>query len=143
MNSSSEPFGARSEPGWSEEELQEMLWFYRTEDSTPWNIAVLALASVVFVLNVFLLSRNIMARRNRKMNSQDKQAVETKSSFEIVTNKEGSVSQKDDNSLDILKEKLFSQNQNPEQEMTELKETAATVISPESSEEVRLWRTET
>ncbi|XP_036625544.1 organic solute transporter subunit beta [Trichosurus vulpecula] len=121
-------------PGLSEKELERMLWFYRTEDATPWNIAVLVLSFATLALNVFLLWRNIMSRRNQKMNSQDTQAVETKSSLETVTNKEDSVSQKDDNGLYILKEKLLSPNQNPEKEITELKEIASIVISPESPE---------
>ncbi|XP_068954402.1 organic solute transporter subunit beta [Petaurus breviceps papuanus] len=133
MASSDGQFEALPGSGLSQEELEEMLWFYRTEDSTPWNIAVLVLSFAILALDVFLLWRNIMANRNQKMNSQDKQAVETKSSFETVTNKD-SVSQKDDNSFRILKKKLLSQDQNPEQEMNELKEIAGIVISPESSE---------
>ncbi|XP_072470223.1 organic solute transporter subunit beta isoform X2 [Notamacropus eugenii] len=125
MASNNGQFEALPGPGLSEKELEEMLWLYRTEDATPWNIAVLVLSFVVLVLNIFLLWRNIAANRNQKMNSQDKPPVETKSSFETVTNKEDPVPQKDDNSLYILKEKLLSQNQNPEQEMTELKEIAA------------------
>ncbi|XP_044518357.1 organic solute transporter subunit beta [Gracilinanus agilis] len=132
MDSSDGQVEAMPGPGWSKEELEEILWFYRTEDSTPWNIAVLVLSSAVLILSVFLLGRNIMANRNRKMNSHDKQTVEIKPSVQTINNKD-SVSAKDDNSLNILKETLLFESQNPEEAMIESKE-ADIVISPESSE---------
>ncbi|XP_043842835.1 organic solute transporter subunit beta [Dromiciops gliroides] len=133
MDSSDGQVGALPGTGWSKEDLEEMLWLYRAEDSTPWNIAILVLSSLVFVLNAFLLGRNIMANRNQKMNSQYRQAVESRSSFDTVTNNKNSVSLKDDNTLNILKETLLSENQDPEQVMIEMKEGANIVLSPVSS----------
>ncbi|XP_007479642.1 organic solute transporter subunit beta [Monodelphis domestica] len=129
MDSGNGQAEAMPELGWSKEQLEEMLWLYRTEDSTPWNIAVLVLSSAVLILSVFLLGRSITANRNRKMSSQDKQTAEIKSSVQTI-NKE-SVSPKDDNSLNILKETLLFESQNPERAMIELKEAD---ISPEYSE---------
>ncbi|XP_023353751.1 organic solute transporter subunit beta [Sarcophilus harrisii] len=134
MDGSDGHVGALSGPGWSEEELEELLWLYRADDSTPWNIAVLVLSCAVLILNVFLLGRSIMANRKRKMNSQDEQEMKTKSSSETANNKEDPSSPKDGSSLNVLKETLLSQNQNPEQTMIEWKEKAHVDIALESSE---------
>ncbi|XP_051836826.1 organic solute transporter subunit beta [Antechinus flavipes] len=134
MDGSDGHVGALPGSEWSEEELEELLWLYRTDDSTPWNIAVLVLSCAVLVLNVFLLGRSIMANRKRKMNSQEKQEMKIKSSSETTNNKEDPSSSKDDNGLNVLKETLLSQNQNAEQTTVEWKEKAHVDIAPESSE---------
>lgn len=46
-----------------QELLEEMLWFYRVEDATPWNASMLALVAVVVVISFVLLGRSIQANR--------------------------------------------------------------------------------
>ncbi|XP_048338169.1 organic solute transporter subunit beta [Sphaerodactylus townsendi] len=48
------------------EQLQEMIWFFRTEDSSMWNYCMLALSFAVLLLGIVLLAMNTMANRNRK-----------------------------------------------------------------------------
>ncbi|XP_077174419.1 organic solute transporter subunit beta isoform X2 [Paroedura picta] len=48
------------------EKLQELIWFFRTEDSSSWNYSILALSLAVLLLGIVLLALNIMANRNRK-----------------------------------------------------------------------------
>nr|XP_056721685.1 organic solute transporter subunit beta [Euleptes europaea] len=48
------------------EQLQEMIWFFRTEDPSMWNYCILALSFAVLLLGIVLVAINTMANRNRK-----------------------------------------------------------------------------
>ncbi|XP_060116162.1 organic solute transporter subunit beta [Heteronotia binoei] len=48
------------------ETLQDMIWFFRTEDSSIWNYYILSLSLAVLLLGVMLLAINVVANRNRK-----------------------------------------------------------------------------
>ncbi|KGL80314.1 Organic solute transporter subunit beta, partial [Tinamus guttatus] len=54
-------------PGLPPGQLEELLWFFRTEDPSTWNYTMLALSFVVLVLGLFLLAINVMRNRKRKM----------------------------------------------------------------------------
>ncbi|XP_058913821.1 organic solute transporter subunit beta [Kogia breviceps] len=84
-----------------QELLEEMLWFFRVEDATPWNSSMFALVAVVVVISIVFLGRNIQANRNQKRLPQEKQTPEVLYLAEARN--------KDDNSLTILKETLLSE----------------------------------
>ncbi|XP_015282625.1 PREDICTED: organic solute transporter subunit beta [Gekko japonicus] len=48
------------------EKLQELIWFFRTEDPSTWNYCILGLSFAVLFLGVVLLALNVVANRNRK-----------------------------------------------------------------------------
>ncbi|XP_057287007.1 organic solute transporter subunit beta isoform X1 [Pezoporus wallicus] len=52
--------------GIGQEELEELLWFFRTEDSSTWNYSVLALSFVAMILGLVLLALNVTRNRKRK-----------------------------------------------------------------------------
>ncbi|KAK7832775.1 hypothetical protein U0070_026971 [Myodes glareolus] len=69
--------GAAVSPEVPQELLEEMIWVFRVEDAAPWNYSILVLAILVAAISMFLLRRSILANRNRKKQSQDKETPET------------------------------------------------------------------
>ncbi|NXG12905.1 OSTB protein, partial [Grallaria varia] len=57
--------------GMDQKQLDELLWFFRREDSSTWNYSVLALSLATFILGLLLLTINIMRNRKRKMMSRE------------------------------------------------------------------------
>ncbi|NWS69212.1 OSTB protein, partial [Crotophaga sulcirostris] len=53
--------------GMDQEELEELLWFFRTEDPSAWNYSVLALSFIAMILGLLLLAINIVRNRKRKI----------------------------------------------------------------------------
>ncbi|XP_007105198.1 organic solute transporter subunit beta [Physeter macrocephalus] len=84
-----------------QELLEEMLWFFRVEDATPWNSSMFALVAVVVVISIVFLGRNIQANRNQKRLPPEKQTPEVLYLDEARN--------KDDNNLTILRETLLSE----------------------------------
>lgn len=108
-----------------QELLEEMLWFFRVEDATPWNISIFALVGVVVVISMVLLGRSIKANRKQKMLPREKQTPE-------VLTEAGT---KDDNTLNILRETLLSEKLNVAEVDIELKERKMPPYSdPQESE---------
>ncbi|XP_008706811.1 organic solute transporter subunit beta [Ursus maritimus] len=100
-----------------QELLEEMLWFFRVEDASPWNYSIFALVGVVGVISFVLLGRSIQANRNQKLlgkNKPEEQTPEVQDEAEAET--------RDDNNLNILRETLLSEKHNLAQVETELKE---------------------
>uniref|UniRef100_A0A8C0EM98 Organic solute transporter subunit beta n=1 Tax=Bubo bubo TaxID=30461 RepID=A0A8C0EM98_BUBBB len=56
--------------GINQEELEELLWFFRREDPSVWNYSILVLSFVAMILGLFLLSINIVRNRRAKRNSR-------------------------------------------------------------------------
>ncbi|NXX86261.1 OSTB protein, partial [Urocolius indicus] len=52
--------------GMDQEQLEELLWFFRTEDPSTWNYSVLALSFVTMLLGLLLLAINVVQNRKRK-----------------------------------------------------------------------------
>ncbi|XP_003901113.1 organic solute transporter subunit beta isoform X1 [Papio anubis] len=97
-----------------QELLEEMLWFFRVEDASPWNHSILALAAVVVMISMFLLGRSIQASRKQKMQPPEKENPEVLHLDEART--------KDHNNLNNLRETLLSEKPNSAQVELELKE---------------------
>ncbi|KFO97836.1 Organic solute transporter subunit beta, partial [Calypte anna] len=53
--------------GMAQEELEELLWFFRREDASAWNYSVLALSFVAMTLGLVLLAIDIVQNRKRKI----------------------------------------------------------------------------
>ncbi|XP_028562811.1 organic solute transporter subunit beta isoform X2 [Podarcis muralis] len=47
--------------------LQELLWFFRREESTTWNYCILGLSVLVLLVGIVLLWKNIAANRAQKI----------------------------------------------------------------------------
>lgn len=105
-----------------QELLEEMVWFFRVEDGSPWNYSMLALAAVVVVISLTLLGRSIQANRNRKMQPQEQETPEVLHLDESRTN--------ENNSLNNLTETLLSGNPNSAQVGTELIEKDVSMVVP-------------
>ncbi|XP_071610290.1 organic solute transporter subunit beta isoform X2 [Heliangelus exortis] len=53
--------------GMAQEELEELLWFFRREDASTWNYSVLALSFMAMTLGLVLLAINVVQNRKRKI----------------------------------------------------------------------------
>ncbi|XP_064932816.1 organic solute transporter subunit beta [Columba livia] len=62
--------------GIDQEELEQLLWFFRTEDPSTWNYSILALSFVAMILGLLLLAINVMRNRKRKIHMQSPQQAE-------------------------------------------------------------------
>ncbi|XP_076984338.1 organic solute transporter subunit beta [Tamandua tetradactyla] len=118
-----------------QELLEEMLWFFRVEDASPWNYSILALAAVVVTISIVLLGRSILANRNRKMLPPEKQTPAVLSVAEVGT--------KEDNGLSALKETLLSEKPNLAQVEIELKEREAASVLLSDPPEAESWKPDT
>nr|XP_020749138.1 organic solute transporter subunit beta [Odocoileus virginianus texanus] len=101
MNYSEELTGAPPITEVPQELLEEMLWFFRVEDATPWNTSMFVLAALVVMISFILLGRNIQANRNQKKLPPKKQTPEA-----LYLAEDGN---KDDNNLTVLTETLLSE----------------------------------
>ncbi|XP_072818326.1 organic solute transporter subunit beta [Vicugna pacos] len=122
MNYSEEVTGAPLVTEVSQELLEEMLWFFRVEDATPWNSSMFALVAVVVVISMVLLGRSIQANRNQKKLPQEKQTPEA-----LYLAEDGT---KEDSNLTTLRETLLSEKQNLAQVEMELKNSDAPLAFP-------------
>ncbi|KAF0886023.1 OSTB protein, partial [Crocuta crocuta] len=100
-----------------QELLEEMLWFFRVEDASPWNYSMFALVGVVVVVSIVLLSRSIQANRNQKILRKNKPETQTTELQDLAES--GAI---EDNNVNMLKETLLSEKQNSAQVEIELKE---------------------
>ncbi|XP_035943110.1 organic solute transporter subunit beta isoform X1 [Halichoerus grypus] len=110
-----------------QELLEEMLWFFRVEDASPWNYSIFALVGVVGVISFVLLGRSIQANRNQKLLGKNKPELQDLAEAET----------RDDNNLNILRETLLSEKHNLAQVAIELKEADAPLAllpDPQESE---------
>ncbi|NXK99909.1 OSTB protein, partial [Mesembrinibis cayennensis] len=68
--------------GIDQKELEELLWFFRSEDSSTWNYSVLALSFMAMILGLFLLAINVVRNRKRKIHACG-EAVESTQQAEL------------------------------------------------------------
>ncbi|XP_042543762.1 organic solute transporter subunit beta [Dipodomys spectabilis] len=76
MEPREEAVAAPDGPAVPQDLLEEMVWFFRVEDASPWNYSMLVLAVLVVVISMYLLARNIRANRQNKMQPQEKETPE-------------------------------------------------------------------
>ncbi|KAM7240132.1 hypothetical protein CapIbe_009627 [Capra ibex] len=109
--------------------LEEVLWLFRVEDATPWNISMFVLAALVVIISFILLGRNIQANRNQKKLPPEKQTPE------VLYLAEGG--NKDENNLTILTETLLSEKSTLAQGEMEAKDRDVPLVhlpDPQESE---------
>ncbi|XP_060007977.1 organic solute transporter subunit beta [Lagenorhynchus albirostris] len=110
-----------------QELLEEMLWYFRVEDATPWNSSMFVLVAVVVVISIVFLRRNTQAKRNQKRLSPEKQTPEVLYLAEARN--------KDDNNLTILRETLLSEKPKLAQVEVDVKDSdVPPVILPDPRE---------
>ncbi|KFP12779.1 Organic solute transporter subunit beta, partial [Egretta garzetta] len=68
--------------GIDQEELENLLWFFRREDPSTWNYSILALSFAVMILGLLLLAINIVRNRKRKIHMY-REAVQTTQQAEL------------------------------------------------------------
>ncbi|KAL2790684.1 organic solute transporter subunit beta [Daubentonia madagascariensis] len=111
-----------------QELLEEMLWFFRVEDASPWNYSMLALAAVVVVISIILLRKSIQANRKQMMQPPEKETPE------VLYLDEARI--KDHNSLNNLSKTLLSEKPNLAKVENELKDSDVPLVflpySPEA-----------
>ncbi|XP_038275483.1 organic solute transporter subunit beta [Dermochelys coriacea] len=115
----------------SQEQLQKMLWFFRSDDSSTWNYSILVLSFVVLFLGLLLLGINIMANRNRKiilMCEQAAKPAEPEAKPHLVDLKE-------DNNLNPFTQDLLPKGQRPGEVLVQWKDGSVTALYAEKSEE--------
>ncbi|NXT35073.1 OSTB protein, partial [Pelecanoides urinatrix] len=70
--------------GMDQEELEELLWFFRREDPSAWNYSILALSFVTMILGLLLLAINVVRNRKRKIHMY-KEALQAAQEAELET----------------------------------------------------------
>ncbi|XP_007661698.1 organic solute transporter subunit beta [Ornithorhynchus anatinus] len=120
------PLGPTPASGRSPEELEQLWWYYRTEDPTPWNYSMLVLSCLVLVLGLSLLGTNIRNKRIRKTRAREKQLAEAYS-------QSCSKPLKDSEDLNSIKDGFLSEEPTAGQTI-ELKERQFTDVKEESTE---------
>ncbi|NXW89214.1 OSTB protein, partial [Alopecoenas beccarii] len=69
--------------GINQEELEQLLWFFRREDPSTWNYSVLALSFVAMILGLLLLAINVVRNRKRKIHRY-KEAMQSAQQAELA-----------------------------------------------------------
>ncbi|NXD78555.1 OSTB protein, partial [Halcyon senegalensis] len=63
------------ELGVDQEELENLLWFFRREDPSTWNYSIIALSFVALSLGLLLLAINVTRNRKRKIHAYHEAAL--------------------------------------------------------------------
>ncbi|XP_044301002.1 organic solute transporter subunit beta isoform X2 [Varanus komodoensis] len=118
----------------SPEQLQELLWFFRTDEMPAWNYSTLALSFMVLLIGVVLLGTTIKANKNRKatylQGDQSKASQLTDAEM-----KQGFVTLKESSNLNSAAEHLDPNPQDEDQVLVHWKDGTTTSLYPEVSEE--------
>ncbi|NWV78752.1 OSTB protein, partial [Dasyornis broadbenti] len=115
------------------EQLEELLWFFRREDSSTWNYSVLALSLATMILGLVLLTINIMRNRKRKslMNSE---AAQTPQQVDLDA-KQALMPVQEYSPAEPQKQEPVPQNQRPGDVTVQWKDGTVTSLYTEMSEE--------
>ncbi|GAB5572372.1 organic solute transporter subunit beta [Prionailurus iriomotensis] len=138
-----------------QELLEEMLWFFRVEDASPWNYSIFALVGVVIVISIVLLRKSIQANSGEPVaiivelmvamriwgdDAPQNQKILRKNKPETTTLEVQDLAEagaREDNNLNMLRETLLSEKQNLAQVETELKGRKVSLVllpDPQESE---------
>ncbi|XP_030353410.1 organic solute transporter subunit beta isoform X2 [Strigops habroptila] len=119
----------------SEEELEVLLWFFRTEDPSTWNYSVLALSFVAMILGLVLLARNVTQNRKRKRHMYSA-AVQKTQQAELET-KQALVSVQEHSPSEPQKEEPVPQDQKSGEVVVQWKDGTVTSLYAEKSEDTQ------
>ncbi|KFR02552.1 Organic solute transporter subunit beta, partial [Nipponia nippon] len=112
--------------GIDQEELEQLLWFFRSEDSSTWNYSVLALSFMAMILGLFLLAINIVRNRRRKIDAY-REAVETTQQAELEV-KQSLMPVQEYSPAELQKQEPVLQDQRPGDVMVQWKDGTVTSL---------------
>ncbi|XP_053128681.1 organic solute transporter subunit beta [Hemicordylus capensis] len=101
------------EAGMSPAMLQDLLWFYRTEDPSAWNYSILGLSFVVLLIGIVLLGVNVKANRSRKAMFPTGEGYEEAAQNDEMEVKHASLPLKEDSPSDPAAENFLPPAQCP------------------------------
>lgn len=120
--------------GLEQEDLEELLWFFRREDPSSWNYSVLGLSLATMILGLVLLTINIVRNRKRKIvlkgDAQSTQEADLDAKQALMSVQEYSPAKP-------LKQEPGPQNQRPGDVVVQWKDGTVTSLYTETSEEPR------
>ncbi|KFZ45820.1 Organic solute transporter subunit beta, partial [Antrostomus carolinensis] len=119
--------------GIDQEELEELLWFFRREDPSTWNYSVLALSFVAMILGLFLLAINIVRNRKKKIHVY-REAVRSAEQAELEA-KQALMPLQESSPAEPQKEEPVPQDQRPGDVVVQWKDGTVTSLYTERSEE--------
>ncbi|NXW42978.1 OSTB protein, partial [Nyctiprogne leucopyga] len=119
--------------GIDQEELEELLWFFRREDPSTWNYSILALSFVAMILGLFLLAINIVRNRKRKIHVY-KEAVQRAEQAELEA-KQALTPLQEYSLAEPHKEEPLPQDQRSGDVVVQWKDGTVTSLYAERSEE--------
>ncbi|KFV52912.1 Organic solute transporter subunit beta, partial [Gavia stellata] len=119
--------------GVDQEELEELLWFFRREDPSTWNYSILALSFVTMILGLLLLAMNIVRNRKRKFHTY-REAVQTTQQAEMEA-KQALMPVQEHSLAALQKEELVPQDQRSGEVVVQWKDGTITSLYTERSED--------
>ncbi|XP_074736576.1 organic solute transporter subunit beta [Strix uralensis] len=119
--------------GINQEELEELLWFFRREDPSVWNYSILVLSFVAMILGLFLLSINIVRNRKRKI-YVFREAVQTTQQAELEA-KQALMPLQENSPDEPRKQEPVPQDQRLGEVVVQWKDGTVTSLYAESSED--------
>ncbi|KFP76727.1 Organic solute transporter subunit beta, partial [Acanthisitta chloris] len=119
--------------GMNQEDLDELLWFFREEDPAAWNYSVLALSLASMILGLLLLTVNIVRNRKRKI-LEDREAVQTVQHAKLDA-KQGLMPIQEYSQAELQKQELMPQDQRAGEVVVQWKDGAFTSLYTDMSEE--------
>ncbi|NWZ53287.1 OSTB protein, partial [Haliaeetus albicilla] len=114
------------------EELEELLWFFRREDSSTWNYSVLALSFMAMILGLLLLAINIVRNRKRKIHMYSE--VETMQQAELEA-KQALMPVQEYSPAKPGEQELVPQDQRPGEVVVQWKDGTVTSLYTERSQD--------
>ncbi|KFP56044.1 Organic solute transporter subunit beta, partial [Cathartes aura] len=119
--------------GIGQEELENLLWFFRREDPSTWNYSILALSFVAMILALLLLGINIVRNRKRKIHMY-REAVQTAQQAELEA-KQALMPMQEYSPAELRKQELVPQDQRPGEVVVQWKDGNVTSLYTERSED--------
>ncbi|XP_005051773.1 PREDICTED: organic solute transporter subunit beta [Ficedula albicollis] len=119
--------------GLEQEQLEELLWFFRREDPSTWNYSVLALSLATMILGLVLLTINIVRNRKRKVLMKGEAAQSTQEAD--LDAKQALMPVQEYSPAKPLKQEPGPQDQRPGDVVVQWKDGTVTSLYPEMSEE--------
>ncbi|NXA79929.1 OSTB protein, partial [Thryothorus ludovicianus] len=119
--------------GLEQQQLEELLWFFRREDPSTWNYSVLALSLATMILGLVLLTINIMRNRKRKI-LVNREAAQSTQEAELDA-KQALMPVQEYSPAEPLKQEPGPQEQRPGDVMVQWKDGTVTSLYTEMSEQ--------
>ncbi|NXJ75986.1 OSTB protein, partial [Trogon melanurus] len=119
--------------GIDQQQLEELLWFFRREDPSTWNYSVLALSFVAMILGLLLLTINIVRNRKRKTHMYG-ETVETMREAELEA-KQALMPMQGYSPAETQKQEVMPQDQRSGEVMVQWKDGTVTSLYSAASED--------